>query len=129
MLLSSIVWVASLYHTCYKCRSTLLLCFCISGTYGCIGSHRYALDHSFFKDSCNNWLVCIVTLFSLDNRSEYEFSISIFSQCLIGFSHFFIEFREKYQNNVMWSCIFSESVSIWIEESFETLTILKKGVF
>lgn len=127
--ITRIEWVSIIYDLRYETRCALFLCFRISGTYCRISSHRDSFIHTFWKNSGNNGLFAWDTLFTLHNWCQDEFAVGIFSKLFIGGTNPFFKLSKKYPRDLQRSCIYSYTIGIWIEKSFQWIFSSKKCKF
>jgi hypothetical protein len=120
LFIPGIVEIFVLDDTTDETRCTLFLGFGVAVAYSRISTHRDPLSHALLQYPCDDRLIGVIAFFTLDDRCEYELPVGILSLYRIACSDSFLEFFEHDPYHIIGVGIRFESISIRIEEAFET---------
>jgi hypothetical protein len=112
-----------------KCWRTLLLRFGITIADSRICAHGDSLTYTLPEDTCDDRLVSGTTLFTLDDRGEYECIISIISESTIGISDLLIPLSEECIEYHIGICSLEDAIGVWIEKSLHAYRSSEKAIF
>lgn len=121
MLDSSIVWIFLSDDAPDKTRSTLLLSLGVADTDSRICAHRNPLTYSLLQYPCDDRLIGIDALLSLDDRCEDELLVCTCSLCRITHSDLLIELSQEHHDHVVCGSTFEYPIGIWVEKTLQTL--------